>query len=149
METPKTSNYPRTGPLNIFRKSKHSIEEVLKHVEINSTKKDLAIIDGDPIKLGSDRYKTFKFKGLKCVKCELQGAYFAKERSAGTTVTWHMNLYALDKNGEEVLMTKDHIFPKSLGGKDVLENYQPMCSICNTEKGSKVEPAYIEHDQKI
>ena len=50
-----------------------------------------------------------------------------------------MNLYAINEKGEEVLMTKDHIEPKSLGGKNSLNNYQTMCTICNCEKGSKIE----------
>jgi hypothetical protein len=45
-----------------------------------------------------------------------------------------MNLYAIDKNGNEILMTKDHIVPKSKGGANALYNYQPMCSHCNAEK---------------
>jgi 5-methylcytosine-specific restriction endonuclease McrA len=32
-------------------------------------------------------------------------------------------------------MTKDHIVPKSKGGKDMLSNTQTMCVICNTKKG--------------
>lgn len=131
--------YYRVGKYKYYRKSIHSIEEVLKSVEINSTKKDIIYIDGDSIKLGSDRYKTFKFKGLKCVKCSLTGSIFAKERCGGDIISWHMNLYAIDEKGEEVLMTKDHIIPKSLGGKNIFENYQTMCTICNAEKGSNIE----------
>lgn len=36
-------------------------------------------------------------------------------------------------------MTKDHIIPKSKGGKDELNNYQTMCVICNVKKGNKIE----------
>ena len=35
-------------------------------------------------------------------------------------------------------MTKDHIIPKSKGGKDSLKNLQPMCIRCNEAKGSKI-----------
>jgi uncharacterized protein YqeY len=38
------------------------------------------------------------------------------------------------KNDKYVIMTKDHIIPRALGGKDILENYQPMCQDCNVEK---------------
>jgi 5-methylcytosine-specific restriction endonuclease McrA len=44
-------------------------------------------------------------------------------------------------------MTKDHIFPKSKGGKDVIENMQTMCTICNKNKGSDV-PEMSEDDLK-
>jgi 5-methylcytosine-specific restriction endonuclease McrA len=29
----------------------------------------------------------------------------------------------------------DHIKPKSLGGKDRLWNFQPLCALCNVQKG--------------
>ena len=34
-------------------------------------------------------------------------------------------------------MTKDHIIPKSKGGKNELSNYQTMCTYCNNEKADK------------
>jgi hypothetical protein len=33
-------------------------------------------------------------------------------------------------------MTKDHIYPKSVGGGEVHSNFQTMCTICNNLKGS-------------
>lgn len=47
-------------------------------------------------------------------------------------------LYAVDQDGEEVMMTKDHIIPVSKGGKNTLENYQTMCRKCNVQKGNKL-----------
>jgi 5-methylcytosine-specific restriction endonuclease McrA len=32
----------------------------------------------------------------------------------------------------------DHIIPRSKGGESKLENYQPLCRLCNTKKASKV-----------
>jgi 5-methylcytosine-specific restriction endonuclease McrA len=37
------------------------------------------------------------------------------------------------------MITKDHIIPRSKGGKDILDNYQPMCIICNSKKADKLE----------
>ena len=48
-------------------------------------------------------------------------------------------LYAVNENGIEVLMTKDHIIPVSKGGKNILSNYQTMCELCNLEKGNNME----------
>ena len=45
----------------------------------------------------------------------------------------HFNLYA-ELDGYIVLMTKDHIVPRSKGGKNMLENYQTMCCLCNSAK---------------
>lgn len=123
-----------------IRKETYPIDAVLKHVHLDTTKKHLVEFDGDMMKMGSDRYKTFKFKGLKCVSCGLTGAFFAKERfnRKSDIESYHFNLYAIDNNGNEVLMTKDHIMPSTRGGVDNLSNYQPMCGPCNTEKGSKI-----------
>ena len=92
-------------------------------------------VAGEKIYTYSDRYKTFFSKGYKCCVCGIEGKYFALERSAGSK-RYHLNLYAVNNNGEEVLMTKDHIIPKSRGGKNNLDNYQPMCTICNGIKGN-------------
>lgn len=53
--------------------------------------------------------------------------------------SFHLNLYAIDENGKEVLMTKDHIIPKSKGGADDISNYQTMCERCNEAKGNRLE----------
>ena len=51
---------------------------------------------------------------------------------------YHFNLYAINDSGDEVLMTKDHIIPKSKGGKNHLSNYQPMCCYCNCKKDNSL-----------
>lgn len=88
--------------------------------------------DGDYIKLYSHRYITFISKGYKCCECGLEGSFFAKERTKESK-SWHLNLYGI-KDGKEVLMTKNHIIPKSLGGKDHVDNYQTMCCRCHSIK---------------
>ena len=94
--------------------------------------------NGDLIKMASDRYKLFATKGLKCCCCGITGMYFAKERFRQNKV-YHFNLYGIDEDGNEVLITKDHIFPKSKGGPDSLENYQVMCYTCNEVKGTAMD----------
>lgn len=129
-------------PGGYLRKETYSVDELLSKVEMHHTKKDIAIFDGDPIKLGSDRYKVFKSKGVCCVKCNIEGKFFAKERTytkkESKIISWHMNLYAIDKDGNEVMLTKDHIHPVKLGGPYHLSNYDPMCQPCNTEKGHNI-----------
>ena len=82
------------------------------------------------------RLVTFKTKGTVCVKCGIDGKFFAVECPEDQCIP-HLNLYAM-KDGSEVLMTHDHILARSLGGPDTLVNTQTMCSPCNTEK-SKLE----------
>lgn len=107
-----------------------------------------AVFDGDVIPVVSLRYQTFS-RSRACIACGIVGTYFAKERSArkiknrknsdepffqATAATWHFNLYAITPDGREILMTKDHIVPRSKGGADNLENLQTMCRPCNNRK---------------
>jgi 5-methylcytosine-specific restriction endonuclease McrA len=94
--------------------------------------------DGDMINIASLRLRTFQEKGCTCVRCGVEGTVFLKDRN-DPSYPWHFNLYGKDKNGDLVLMTKDHILPKSKGGRDHIDNMQTMCTICNSEKGNTVE----------
>jgi len=119
------------------RKGIYTIDEVLSKRSFNNHKEDLIEFDGDMIHMNSGRYHTFAEKGLKCVTCGIEGKYFAKE--SDQLPRYHFNLYALDDEGKEILMTKDHVIPRSKGGKDEVSNYQTMCSKCNGNKGNKME----------
>jgi HNH endonuclease len=95
-------------------------------------------IDGKIATFYSHRLITFKNKGIQCCKCGIEGKYFALEKFPADLNIYHFNLYAVNDEGEEILMTKDHIIPISKGGLDIFENYQTMCSKCNVEKGNKL-----------
>lgn len=92
--------------------------------------------DGDVIQMSSMRYKVFK-ESLVCCNCGAVGSRFYKEKTEVTNRRFHLNLYAV-VDGKEVLMTKDHIIPKSKGGPDTLDNLQTMCIICNEAKADKI-----------
>ena len=132
----------RVSTKNLSRKSIYEINDVynaVKDVLFEQKKENARVLfDGDNIKGNSHRYQTFFTKGLKCVCCGIEGKYFAKERG-GNATSYHLNLYATDKDGDEVLMTKDHIIPKSKGGIDHISNYQTMCEPCNRAKGNNMK----------
>ena len=121
------------------RKENLTIEEVYNAVKDvlfePEDKKAMVVINGDKIKGNSQRFQTFFTKGLKCACCSIEGKYFGKEKDFNAA-RYHLNLYALDESGNEVLMTKDHIVPRSKGGASELYNYQTMCVKCNIAKGS-------------
>ena len=121
------------------RKENLTIEEVYNAVKDvlfePEDKKAMVVINGDKIKGNSQRFQTFFTKGLKCACCGIEGKYFGKEKDFNAA-RYHLNLYALDESGIEVLMTKDHIVPRSKGGASELYNYQTMCVKCNIAKGN-------------
>lgn len=139
-----------------IRHGTYSIDEVLsKRVNPCNKDKDSEIIfDGKRVLMNSQRYQLFAEKGLKCAICGIEGKYFALEinlTNYGKKLSqeqinnliengrYHFNLYAVKEDGTEVMMTKDHIIPKSKGGPSCLWNYQTMCWHCNSIiKGSKI-----------
>ncbi len=133
--------------MSYIRKKTYSIAAVLDRVVIydGKPKKDRSTdYDGDLMDMTSMRYQVFKAKGVTCAGCGLTASFFAKERDPkqtheeGHPPSWHFNLYGLEKDGSEVLFTKDHIIPKSRGGHSRLENLQPMCEPCNLRKSNHV-----------
>lgn len=108
-----------------------------EEVYIPGKKKKKIDFYGDMIKPNSQRYQTFYYKGCTCSKCGLKASYFEKNKMSNEN-TYHLNLYGIDENGNEVLFTKDHILPKSLGGENYITNFQPMCERCNKKKSSSM-----------
>jgi len=95
--------------------------------------------DGHMVKMTSQRYQLFASKGVTCVSCGLVGEFFGLEKICYQEGDrYHFNLYGV-RDGREILMTKDHIVPKSMGGKNTLDNYQVMCFECNAEKADTVK----------
>lgn len=116
---------------------KYSIDFVLRHIG-----EQILEVDGHFVRMWSLRYRTFE-KGASCVVCGRVGNYFRLEKHALhaniENNSWHFNLYGINHDGTEVLMTKDHILPKSKGGKNHISNLQTMCTKCNGKKGSQTE----------
>lgn len=83
------------------------------------------------------RLEMFRRGGTVCVKCGIKGTVFYIEHHKNEHVfPYAINLYGIDKNGYEVMMTWDHIIPVSFGGSDKIENAQCMCRRCNERKGN-------------
>ena len=126
------------------RKEMYPIKDILPLIDASKGDRKI-LLGGDMVRVSSLRLLTFKTVGCNCVKCGIEGQFFRKER-AGNVQSYHLNLYAINSNGQEMLMTKDHIIPKSKGGKDTLSNLQTMCSLCNIEKDNN---EYIDYRGKI
>lgn len=114
--------------------------EALSIKEVNKKSRTNVEVDGFQVYRESLRYATFYQTGTKCVCCGREGSYFvlsADKDGNNADTRRHFNLYSEDG----VLMTKDHIRPKKLGGKDHIDNMQTMCEHCNKLKGSKYDIA--------
>lgn len=123
--------------LRLIRAGVLTLEDVLPLIPEEEDKFfDSVDFFGYRVGVNSVRLKTFKIKGIACVTCGIIGEFFAVERDKGLFGKYHLNLYAM-KDGKEILMTRDHIFPRSKGGSNALCNMQPMCQPCNSKKGDK------------
>lgn len=78
--------------------------------------------DGHPLEL-------YNAKGTACACCEDEGVHLVISSNKKGTAKF-FELYTSDWT----VMTKDHIVPKSKGGKDRMTNYQPLCRWCNSIK---------------
>lgn len=122
--------------LNYMKLVPEDKRKILEKENITKRKERVyAIINGVQVNLTSQRLILFE-KNNKCVDCGLVGTYLALEKTNEIDKSYHLNLYGI-RDGEEILMTKDHIFPKSLGGSNKLKNYQTMCCVCNMKKGDE------------
>lgn len=83
------------------------------------------------------RMRVFHAHGPVCKKCGETGTHFAVERPlfSEDDRTWHLNLYS----DNDIMLTFDHVMPKSRGGPNTIENAQTLCYACNQEKADNVE----------
>jgi len=133
--------FSHSKPVHYWTHAKISIEEGLRRILLarshpHSMKYQLC--QGVLCVFAGNRLATF-LKGTSCVECGVRAAYFSIQRDSSYH-DYHLNLYAIGHAGEEVMMTSDHIQPKSKGGTGKLANRQPMCSTCNNRKGNKWHP---------
>lgn len=119
------------------------IEDVLPFINDNKRDRKIYVANNKEFKVRMDsmRYKVFA-RSLYCIKCNIKGSVFLLQRIEDKSInndTAHFNLYAKDDNGNLILMTQDHIIPKSKGGKDHLNNLRTMCSSCNCKRGNNID----------
>lgn len=77
--------------------------------------------------------KLYVEKGCVCVKCGAEGSRLVLGEAKDGSKHWVVCTRDL------VPLTKDHIVPRSLGGKNHIDNYQPMCAPCNYHKGDGIQ----------
>jgi len=112
----------------IYELPLNTLSDLYNHEE------DEMIIMEHKVSKQDDRYLNFMTNGCKCKRYGIKGEYTKLEFNIKQK--WHLNVYAI-KNGKEIMLTKDHIYPKSKGGLDNINNYQVLCERCNSNKNDK------------
>ena len=116
-------------------------EDVFPYVTAEDVKREYQVKGKSYfVRMNSDRYFVFR-NNPKCVACGLEGSRIMLDVNPGDQSP-HFNLYG-EEDGRLVLLTKDHIVPKSKGGEDDLMNFQVMCATCNNLKAAE----YLSVDQ--
>lgn len=114
------------------------------------------------VKMSSNRLECLR-RNQTCVRCGKVGTLFRLEsvvrqpnmgpgcfieecpwcslhhKPMNQVETPHFNLYHVAADGKLIMMTQDHILPKSRGGSDEIDNLQTMCETCNHNKGSQLD----------
>jgi 5-methylcytosine-specific restriction endonuclease McrA len=111
------------------------VDEIIALITDEEERRDF-IVDGNTysIRMNSDRYLLFR-QSRCCAACGIEGTKMILDLSPGDYSSPHFNLYA-EENGKLLLMTKDHIIPKSRNGSDEMSNFVTMCHSCNNLKGN-------------
>lgn len=76
---------------------------------------------------------------LRCWECGIDGNCFVLNRGKNDEVRHPvLDLFSSTENGRYILMTRDHIIPRSLGGGDSVQNLRVGCTICNGARGNQM-----------
>lgn len=84
---------------------------------------------------GWSLFKTFEGRPITCWKCGCAADRWVADKGPRHMGSPVLNLYGT-RHGVLVLMNRDHIIPKSLGGVDDNENLRPACEVCNGGRGN-------------
>lgn len=141
-----------------------SVEEILPLIGFGKPKVWLHTEIGSfQVRVSSSRLECFR-RNQKCVTCHKVGNLFLLQSSEPSKsgiglncyiehCPWcslhprpikvfskgdmpHLNMFHRTKDGGLILMTQDHIRPRSRGGSSKIENLQTMCRNCNQAKGN-------------
>ena len=94
-----------------------------------------------------------KDQPLKCWECGIEGSCFIVNKHANEELRSPVIDLFAERDGNFVLMTRDHIIPRSYGGVDDVENLRIGCSPCNSVRGNHLNAAdhkfMAEHPELI
>jgi hypothetical protein len=124
-----------------------SLEEGFQLAELP---KHSRIIAGREVSLASgiELFQHFRASPIKCWKCGCQADRWVAAKGKNDKISKPVldlfatkHIPASKKNpaySRIVMMTRDHIIPRSMGGVDAVENLRPGCELCNGQRGSNM-----------
>jgi len=145
-----------------FLKPKTQIERILGNgskvistYKVSECKKELlsfsrrnkdkfpAIQFGDVLVRVSDTARVVIKDDFTCKGCGKEAEFISVYKTEIDDSTIYGMIFYHVENDKVINHTKDHIVPKSLGGKDTFNNYQDLCVVCNHEKDNTDTEIYI------
>jgi 5-methylcytosine-specific restriction endonuclease McrA len=111
-----------------------TFDDLFPHITDEETRREFSVGEKKYfVKMNSERYHLFK-TNRTCGACGLEGTKLMLDWDQ-TNDAAHFNLYA-EENGRLVMMTKDHVLARSVGGLNHASNYVTCCSTCNNLKSN-------------
>ena len=82
---------------------------------------------------------------LKCWACGAEATCFVVNKGRNDKLgSPTLDLFGTNAAGQLVLLTRDHIIPKSVGGSDTVANLRVGCSPCNGARGNLMTREEVE-----
>jgi hypothetical protein len=75
---------------------------------------------------------------ITCYNCDCSADRWIMGKGKRENGRPTLNLFGTRSDGKLLMMTRDHIIPRSMGGLDLIENLRPACEICNNNRGSEM-----------
>jgi len=96
---------------------------------------------------GWELFKRLRGQPIKCWSCGCVADRWVADQARNNKMGYPVvNLYGI-RDGRLVLMNRDHIIPKSLGGLDMVENLRPACAVCNTTRQNVITDEELKFRQ--
>lgn len=123
--------------------------------EVSKLEKHHRIVAGREVSTaaGIRLYESLRGSPIKCWKCGCVADRWISCRGQNDNSRPTLNLFAMFTPRKTrrtphpiprlVMMTRDHIIPKSSGGVDDIENLRPGCETCNVHRGNNMSAADI------
>jgi hypothetical protein len=89
-------------------------------------------------------FRTLQGQLIQCWECGCTADRWIADKGRNDLVGPPvLNLYGV-RDQQVVLINRDHIIPKSLGGVDSVQNLRPACEVCNSNRGNQITPEEVK-----